>query len=486
MHIPLFEKIMRLPAIKRQSLLSFFFTVAITAAGFCSTILFSNILGKDLMGVYYLFLTYYSIFNLVGDGGFGNAAIKRISEGRDKNEYFSAYVFLRALLVIASTVILIGLSPLFVDLAEYNIVPIIIITLIVSFIAGAITCGIRGLDHVGVYSTANGISEIFRILLSVTLVLVGFSVYGMIGGFVAGLLLSGVLCVKYLKFKPARFSSYHIRTLLTFSFWGFLISGANLIMMYADTLFIGYFMENGDVGIYRVALQFTSISLFAMSAVNITLIPKISNLSANNQTFKIPPMVARAFTYGLILAIPAAVGGILLSKELMGFFYGADFAFGATAAYIIFIFQIITVFLTIAGTALTNSDHVRNTFYATFVAVILNVVLDIILIPVMGINGAAVGSLIAIFVNTVIVIAQLKRFMPVYAEKKPILHIVIASGVMGLFVFVYKIIIPLDNIVLTLIPVAFGVLIYVFVLFKLDKGIREDVRGVLANFGLIK
>lgn len=91
MHIPLYEKVMRLPAIKRHSLLSFIFTVAVTVAGFISTIFFSNILGKDLMGVYYLFIAYYYVFNLVGDGGFGGAAVKRISEGRDKNEYFSAY-----------------------------------------------------------------------------------------------------------------------------------------------------------------------------------------------------------------------------------------------------------------------------------------------------------------------------------------------------------------------------------------------------------
>lgn len=103
-----------------------------------------------------------------------------------------------------------------------------------------------------------------------------------------------------------------------------------------------------------------------------------------------------------------------------------------------------------------------------------------------GFGGAAVGSLIAIFVNMVIVVVQLKRFMPVYVEKRPVLNIVIASGVMGLLIFAYKVVVPLDNIVLTLVPVVLGVLIYVCVLFKLDKGIRDDAVGILANFGLIR
>ncbi len=80
MRIPLIQHIMRIPAIQRQSTLYFLSTIGITLFGFISTMLFSHLLGKDLMGVYYLFLAYYGIFNMIGDGGFGQAAVKRISE----------------------------------------------------------------------------------------------------------------------------------------------------------------------------------------------------------------------------------------------------------------------------------------------------------------------------------------------------------------------------------------------------------------------
>ena len=69
MKIPFLSRIMSLSAIQRQSTLSLFFTVSITLIGFVSTMLFSHILGKDLMGVYYLFVAYYGIFNMIGDGG---------------------------------------------------------------------------------------------------------------------------------------------------------------------------------------------------------------------------------------------------------------------------------------------------------------------------------------------------------------------------------------------------------------------------------
>ena len=110
MQIPFYSRIMSLSAIQRQSTLSLFFTILITVIGFFSTMLFTHILGKDLMGVYYLFLAYYGVFNMIGDGGFGSAAVKRISEGKEQNEYLTAYACLRGLLIVVSTLILLTLS----------------------------------------------------------------------------------------------------------------------------------------------------------------------------------------------------------------------------------------------------------------------------------------------------------------------------------------------------------------------------------------
>ena len=110
MPLSLVSRLMRIPAIQRQSTLSLFSAVAITLIGFISTMLFSHILGKDIMGVYYLFLAYFGIFNMIGDGGFGSAAVKRISEGNEQNAYLSAYTTLRALLIILPTLLMLVLN----------------------------------------------------------------------------------------------------------------------------------------------------------------------------------------------------------------------------------------------------------------------------------------------------------------------------------------------------------------------------------------
>ena len=484
MTLPFLSRIMSLSAIQRQSTLSLFFTVLITVIGFFSTMLFSHLLGKDLMGVYYLFVAYYGIFNMIGDGGFGQAAVKRISEGKEQNEYLTAYACLRGLLIVVSTLILLTISPLLIDLQEYNIVLCIIITIAAAAFGNTITMGVYGLGHVGVKNVGVGIGELARIIIQIGTVFLGFSIYGLIGGYVAGIVISGLLCIKYFTFRPARFGFRHIRSLFVYGFWIFLISTGSLAFSYADTIFVGYFMTNGDVGVYRTAFQFTTAAAFITAAIAPTLTPKISRWSKDNEWEKIAPPVSRGITFGLILAMPVLFGGVFLADKLLYYFYGADFAAGAVACCILFAVQIVSVFTTFLGTALTASDHARQSFYATATAAVINIILNCIFIPLFGINGAALATLISYSVNALLIAYFLKRYITVRIEKRPILNIIISAAVMGLFVFVYKLFVPLDNVILTLIPVAVGALIYFFLLFKIDRGIRDEIAGMVTTLGL--
>ena len=484
MKIPFFSRIMSLSAIQRQSTLSLFFTVLITLIGFFSTMLFSHILGKDLMGVYYLFVAYYGIFNMIGDGGFGQAAVKRISEGKEQNEYLTAYACLRGLLIVVSTVILLTLSPLFIDLQEYNIVLCIILTIAVAAFGNTITMGVYGLGHVGVKNVGVGMGELARIIVQIGTVLLGYSVYGLIGGYIAGIIVSGILCLKYFTFRPAKFGFRHIKSLFAYGFWIFLISTGSLAFSYTDTIFIGYFMTNGDVGVYRTAFQFTSAAAFITAAIAPTLTPKISRWSKDDEWEKIVYPVSRGITFGLILAVPVLFGGIFLADKLLYYFYGADFAAGAAACCILFAVQIVSVFTTFLGTALSASDHAKQSFYATATAAVVNIILNCILIPILGINGAAISTLISYSLNAVLIAYFLRRYISIRIEKRPIFHIIISAAVMGIFVFIYTLFVPLDNVILTLIPVAVGAFIYFFLLFKIDRGIRDEIAGMVKTFGI--
>ncbi len=477
-------RILNVPDIQRQSMLSIIFFVLITITGFFSTILFSHMLGKDIMGAYYLFITYYGIFNLFGDAGFGSAAVKRISEGKNQDEYFSAYAVLRCSLLVVSTLLLLTLAPYFIDSSNNGLIIWVVIALVAVTFSGMISAGIMGLGHMGVYNVAFGVSEVTRILFQIIAVLLGFSLAGLCGGFIVGIIIIGAISFTHFTLKPSVFSVKILKNMFSYSFWIFLIASGSLVFTYADTLFISYYLSTGDVGIYRVALQFTGVSTAVTAAIVGTLTPKISYWSSNDLMEKIHPVISRGITWSLIISIPVALGAVILSKKLMYFFYGADFAAGSVVCSILFILQIVNVFVALFGVALRAADHAREAFITTVVAAVLNIILDILLIPLLGIEGAAIASVISMAVNAILIRHFLKRYINVSIEIKPILHIIAASLLMLGFILLYTLIVPLSDVILTLIPVGIGAGIYFTALFKFDRGIRNELVDMIKKYGL--
>lgn len=480
----LINRISAISPIQRQSMIQLSITIVITLFGIISTMLFSHILGKDLMGVYYLFLAYYGVFNMLGDAGFGGAAVKRISEGKDQNEYLTAYATLLFLLIIVSTLILLTVGPYFVDLKEYELVPWIIAALAAAFFGGTITTGVYGLGHVGIRNLATGVNDFARILIQIVAVLLGYSVAGLFGGFIIAIIISGIFCLKYFTFKPVWFTTRHLKSLITYSLWIFLIGSGSLIFSYADTIFIGYFTENGDVGVYRVALQLTTTGTFITAAIAGTLTPKFSNWSAKGDFTQIPGILTRSITYGLLLAVPTAAGGILLSERLLYFFYGADFAVGGPTCAILLLLQIANVFMVFFGTTLSAIDHARQSFYASGSAAILNIVLNVLLIPIIGIEGAAIASLISIVLDALLLWHYLGNYIEVRCDLRALGHIVFSALLMVAFILVYLQFVPLTNVFCVLLAVAMGAVIYFVALFKLDTSIHDEIVDLAKQFGL--
>ena len=84
---------MSIEPIRRQSIVSLIWQIALTFIGFLSTMYFAHAVGAGVLGAYFLFLAYFGIIGLMMDGGFGGAAIKRIGEGevtlRDRESIIS-------------------------------------------------------------------------------------------------------------------------------------------------------------------------------------------------------------------------------------------------------------------------------------------------------------------------------------------------------------------------------------------------------------
>lgn len=474
----LFSRIMAIDPVQRQSIVSFIWKILFTFLGFLSTMYFAHAVGADILGAYFLFVAYFNISRIVSDSGFGEAAIKRISEGEEPNEYFSTSLVLRSLVLGVVILALITFRSYFVDLNDAGVFIWLLLALFVSLPNGAIANGIAGCGKMGIHSTCVFINHVSRILIQVVAVFLGYGAGGLAGGFVAGMLASTIIELRFVDLHFVHFGWRHIKSLSVFSFWLFLTSGGVLVYSYADTIMIGYYLNNADVGVYRVVLQFTSFAALSTITLRGILWPKVSHWSMIGEKGLIEESLSRALTYSFILAVPILIGGILLGERMLYFFYGAVFATGYLAFVILLIVQVVNIFQFFFTMYLGALDRQKDAFKVTAVGASANIVINVLLIPVIGITGAAIATLVTMGINAILAWRVLSKVIIMRIQYDSFFNILKASAVMSLFLGAYRIIVPLSNVWLTLVPIVLGAGIYGILVLKFDRKIYDELKGI--------
>ncbi|MCG7849296.1 MAG: polysaccharide biosynthesis C-terminal domain-containing protein, partial [ANME-2 cluster archaeon] len=173
-----------------------------------------------------------------------------------------------------------------------------------------------------------------------------------------------------------------------------------------------------------------------------------------------------------------------LGDKLLYYFYGADFV-NYTTLMLLFTVQIVNIFQYFLTTYLSAMNQIKEVFKITSVAVVANIVLNAALIPVMGISGAAVATLVTMTLNAILARRVLARKITFWVERNSLLNICKASIVMGVVIGVYLLVVPLSNVWLALVPVVLGGVVYGVLILKLDGKIYEELKEIMLQMNVV-
>jgi O-antigen/teichoic acid export membrane protein len=238
-------------------------------------------------------------------------------------------------------------------------------------------------------------------------------------------------------------------------------------------------MPVSDVGIFGICWTFSFLALFVSTALCNTLYVKVSRWNASGDRDTISTSLSRATTYAIIFALPILAGGIILGERLLYYLYGASFAVGATALVIIIAARVIQSLYQLYSNYLMATDHVQMAFYGVGTGITINIVLSIMLVPVLGLTGAALASLANVIISTIIGRHFLRQIIPIIIELSPITHIITATAIMTSVLLIINLLPYNHSLILTGTMVLVGAVIYFAVLLKLDTSIREDAIRML-------
>jgi len=182
--------------------------------------------------------------------------------------------------------------------------------------------------------------------------------------------------------------------------WPLILSGI-VIMVYMriDQIMIGEMLGDDDVGIYSAAVRLSEVCYFIPTAIVTSVFPSIIEARKNDLRLYIDRL-QKLYVIMTLIAFSIALPTTFLSKKIIIFLYGNNFN-QAITVLAIHIWASVFVFLGVAsGQFLLAENYTKIAFYRTLAGAFANILLNYIMIPIYGVNGAALTTLVSYFIAT--------------------------------------------------------------------------------------
>lgn len=180
--------------------------------------------------------------------------------------------------------------------------------------------------------------------------------------------------------------------------WPLMLAGAAVaVYMRIDQVMIKEMLDSEAVGNYAAAVRFSEAWYFIPVAVCGSLFPAIITAKSKSKE-EYHDKLQKLYSLIVLLAFMIALPTTLLADPIVFFLFGSQFH--QTAAVIkIHVWTGVFYFLGVASSKWFLAENLqRYSFYRNLAGAITNIFLNLILIPTFGITGAALATLISLFV----------------------------------------------------------------------------------------
>lgn len=163
-----------------------------------------------------------------------------------------------------------------------------------------------------------------------------------------------------------------------------------------DILLLGIFSTDAEVGLYRTSDQIASLVLFGYQIVNSVLGPYFAQLHATGDRQRLQRLVTASSRVVLALTLPIVLLLIILGRPVITEIFGQEFEAAYWPLVILSLGQLLNASMGSVGLLLSMTGHERDMVLGIGVAVSVNIVFNLILIPLYGMHGAAVATVLTL------------------------------------------------------------------------------------------
>ena len=228
-----------------------------------------------------------------------------------------------------------------------------------------------------------------------------------------------------------------------------------------DKVMLGLLTTNTSVGYYVGATQMTGLLMRIVSSLSTVMIPRLSYLINNNQMKEFKRIAQFSIDFVIAICIPLSLGLYITAPNVINLLCGPSYA---PAIQTLQILSPILIFIAISNVLgiqiLYPQGKESIVIKCTVVGAVVNVTLNVCLIPFLENNGAAIASCIAEFMVTLVMIIISHKYIPINYSINRYSNYIIAGILMSATLLTIHSITTFSNLFSLIIYTILGVIIY--------------------------
>lgn len=445
--------------------------------GLFSIGLMTRFLGTDGYGNYSTVITFLSLFSIAADFGLYLMLTREVSRSPNDQETIASNIFT---LRLVSALLIIGLAPLIAFFFPYaQDIKIAILWGVAAFIFASLTQVLVGIFQKEFKTQVTVMGEIASRVVFLAIVVWLFFYFkekNLI------LLIFAVTVANFINFIIVfLFSQRFLKIRLGFDrkYWKYVIKESfpiaasivlGLIYFKIDTIMLSVMKTPHEVGIYGVAYKILEILIVFPGMFISTMLPLFSR-TATEDFKKFKSLSQYSLNFLILFMVPVVIGGFLLARPLIILLSGQSFAASADALKILIIATGVIFIGNLFGHLIVAVGAQKKMIKVYFIGALLNIALNLILIPDFSYIGSSIATLITELLVLALSIAILKNSIKYLPSFKLFAKALVAGGVMAIMLLV-----TLNWSIFILVPL--GALIYFLVLYSI-KGLPSGILGLL-------
>ena len=386
------------------------------ANGVLMILLARYLLSPAEFGLLHYALSIIGVVAILGTLGLPSSAARYVTELTETDPEQVRYVIRFGVTAILGLSLVVGAvlavaSPLLADAAnEPALVPLLVLGfgyVIGNSLFKMFSRFFQAINRVDWSGRLVALSGTVRLVSAILFVLAGLGAVGALAGYLVGFAVaSAVGAVAFYRLSYRTLPTAEgvteglRRRIVEYSVPLTATRGANVLDKRIDTVLVGLFLGPVPVGYYTISKQVSQFASIPATSLGYTISPTVGEQRAGEDAGRARQVYETSLRHVLLLYVPGTVGLVLVAEPTVTHVFGSAYADAAPVLQVLAGFMLMNAINKVTSDGLDYLGRARSRAIVKTATAVANFLLNLVLIPAIGVVGAAIATVATYTVYT--------------------------------------------------------------------------------------